>query len=417
MEVMEYKKTYREYEAEIDGEFQQAAERFVKIGYLLKVARDTDILKESGYRDVHEFAKRRYGLDKSQVSRFTRINDRFSMGGNSDQLQDHYKGFGNSKLAIMLQLPDALNEELTPAFSKEEITAIKEEVEEERKITEIEVMTEQEPEVTAAVEGDLLKMVRKLGEEEPDLYKTIWHAARGQGWGEQLLQEIMAPSGQKLYSVRIPGIGRKQLLVKDQENGGSVILIDIRSNGKLGYAWGELMDAWISVVSGETGSAEAAWESLYKQEFSRKEEVAPVQLADKRKESKVTKAKTEPPVVKPAPGKETEDTYKPLPGQMTLTGEHPQSEMGKVIENIEIQAFGQAVEPVQQESGLAAEVQDAEYREATETEESEYTRVEIDNAIGYFETEYNRMAGMGIQSTKSRNYKMALDAIRKVYRS
>lgn len=141
------------------------------------------------------------------------------------------------------------------------------------------------------------------------------------------------------------------------------------------------------------------------------------QLADKRKESKVTKAKTEPPVVKPAPGKETEDTYKPLPGQMTLTGEHPQSEMGKVIENIEIQAFGQAVEPVQQESGLAAEVQDAEYREATETEESEYTRVEIDNAIGYFETEYNRMAGMGIQSTKSRNYKMALDAIRKVYRS
>lgn len=69
MEVMEYKKTYREYEAEIDGEFQQAAERFVKIGYLLKVARDTDILKESGYRDVHEFAKRRYGLDKSQVSR------------------------------------------------------------------------------------------------------------------------------------------------------------------------------------------------------------------------------------------------------------------------------------------------------------------------------------------------------------
>ena len=278
-------------------------------------------------------------------------------------------------------------------------------------------MTEQEPEVTAAVEDDLLKMVRKLGEEEPELYKTIWHAARGQGWGEQLLQEIMAPSGQKLYSVRIPGIGRKQLLVKDQENGGSVILIDLRSNGKLGYAWGELMDAWISVVSGETGSAEAAWESLYKQELSRKEEVAPVQQADKRKESKVTKAKTEPPIAKSIPEKEPENTYKPLPGQMTLTGEHPQSEMGKVIENIEIQAFGQAVEPVQQESGLAAEVQDAEYREATETEESEYTRVEIDNAIGYFETEYNRMAGMGIQSTKSRNYKMALDAIRKVYRS
>lgn len=70
-----------------------------------------------------------------------------------------------------------------------------------------------------------------------------------------------------------------------------------------------------------------------------------------------------------------------------------------------------------QESEQAAEVQDAEYCEIQEVEEIEYTQIEIDNAIGYFETEYNRMAGMGIQNTKSRNYKMALDAIRKTYGS
>ena len=117
-----------------------------------------------------------------------------------------------------------------------------------------------------------------------------------------------------------------------------------------------------------------------------------------------------PPVVKPAQGKETEDTYKPLPGQMTLTGEQPQTEMGRTIENIERQAFEQAVAQMQQESEPAA---DAEYKEIPE--ELEYTQVEINNAIGYFETEYKRMEGMGINSTKSRNYKMALDAIRKVY--
>ena len=74
-----------------------------------------------------------------------------------------------------------------------------------------------------------------------------------------------------------------------------------------------------------------------------------------------------------------------------------------------------ASEPAEQsqEPDPAAEVQDAEYRELPN--EEEYSQIEIDNAIGYFETEYNRMAGMGINSTKCRNYKMALDAIRKVY--
>ena len=56
---------------------------------------------------------------------------------------------------------------------------------------------------------------------------------------------------------------------------------------------------------------------------------------------------------------------------------------------------------------------DAEYREIIE--EPEYTHIEIDAAIGYFEIEYNRMVGMGIQNTKSRNYKIALEAIRKVF--
>ena len=65
-QTIEYKKTYREYKAELDGELQRTAEGFVRIGYLLKVARDTNILKESGYVNVVEFAKAEYGIDKTQ---------------------------------------------------------------------------------------------------------------------------------------------------------------------------------------------------------------------------------------------------------------------------------------------------------------------------------------------------------------
>lgn len=73
-EVIEYR-NYAEYKQELDTELKKTAEGFVRIGYLLKVARDTRILAESGYQNVVEFAKAEYGIDKTQVSRFMNIND------------------------------------------------------------------------------------------------------------------------------------------------------------------------------------------------------------------------------------------------------------------------------------------------------------------------------------------------------
>lgn len=70
------------------------------------MARDTRILAESGYQNVVEFAKAEYGDDKTQVSRFMNINDKFSEGGYAPELKAEYQGFGYAKLSIMLSLPD-----------------------------------------------------------------------------------------------------------------------------------------------------------------------------------------------------------------------------------------------------------------------------------------------------------------------
>ena len=109
---------FRMEKAELDGELQRTAEGFVRIGYLLKVARDTNVLAESGYNSVAEFAQAEYGLDKSQVSRFIRINDEYSEEGYSDRLQERYREFGYAKLSLMLLLPAAVNEEISANFSK-----------------------------------------------------------------------------------------------------------------------------------------------------------------------------------------------------------------------------------------------------------------------------------------------------------
>ena len=105
---------YRGFKAALDTELNQTAESFVRIGYLLKQARDTNILAESGYKSVVDFAQAEYNIDKTQVSRFIHINDKFSEGGYSDHLLPQYQGFGYSKLTLMLALPDAVNEALTP---------------------------------------------------------------------------------------------------------------------------------------------------------------------------------------------------------------------------------------------------------------------------------------------------------------
>lgn len=48
MDIVECKKSYKEFKAELDAEMNRVANGFVRIGYALKVARDTSILYESG---------------------------------------------------------------------------------------------------------------------------------------------------------------------------------------------------------------------------------------------------------------------------------------------------------------------------------------------------------------------------------
>lgn len=92
---------YEEFKQAVNRVLNRTVEDFVLTGYLLKQARDTDILQGSGYADEKEFAWNEYKLDASQVSRYIKINDKFSEGGYSPKLQDQYQGFGYAKLLIL----------------------------------------------------------------------------------------------------------------------------------------------------------------------------------------------------------------------------------------------------------------------------------------------------------------------------
>lgn len=303
--AIKYQQTYNEFKIEFDYEeaelkknMERTAKSFVRIGYLLKVARDTDILKESPYESYIDFAEKEYHLDKSQVSRFININDKYSKDGNSEELDDRYKGFEYSKLAIMLTLPDKVAEELTPSYTKSEIQAVKEEVEEEKKITDIEVMMEDRPEVPKDF-SMLDHAIFFILENEPELFVAL---ADEHFFGinpkYERIPEIMAPAGAKTYSVRIPTMGKYMLMFKD----GDISLVNIRSNTKEKVTASDIGRSLVKIYDvneekdPEDGldSSEDLWEHIYDAEFPKKEEVAPVQQPkEKKKESKVSSSKPE----------------------------------------------------------------------------------------------------------------------------
>ncbi len=313
--------SYEQFKQELDQEFHKSVEGFVRIGYLLKYARETDILYNSGYQSLTEFAEAEYHIDASQVSRFIQINDRFSEGGNSMVLKEKYRGFGYAKLTIMLQFPEEINEELTPDFSKREIQTIQEELKEEEKTTDLEVMMEGEREEQK--EFNLLgKAIHQLLEDEPDLFLDLWKAERD----EKRAKEILSPTGEGMKGVRLQGIGRLMISFKESE----INVISLRTHEKESFPWTALL-----TLLGENDGTDGKekWSGLYKKPFP--EKIAPVQPKKsesktpdakkpekKRKEMKVTKAKVRKEVQQSKQELPKEEPQ--LPGQTSIENDFPE---------------------------------------------------------------------------------------------
>ena len=234
---------------ELNKELFSTAQSVCRIGYLLKLARDTRIL-EGTYKDVYEFASSEFGLDKSQVSRFMNINDRWSIGGNSEELLPEYSQYGSSKLSIMLTLPDEINEELSPEMTKADIQAVKDEYDEEQKITPIEHMAED----TSEVPDDFIQaVVKELNDEHPEPAELFHEFAEeigreltakdGSLYAEDI-KEYYIPDGDKTYIVNIPGQGRHMIKCTEDQ----LMITSMSDMEKSPLSWEEFTAAVIEDI-------------------------------------------------------------------------------------------------------------------------------------------------------------------------
>lgn len=247
-------KGFQAFQEAMDHEIKEASEGFVRIGYLLKVARDTDILHESGFKSVAEFASSRYGLTADIVSRYIAINDRFSEGGYSDCLADRYQAYGMTKLAEMLTLPDEVIAAIPTTATRQEIREIKAEITEEMKKTDLEVILE-EPKVELATLAQ--ETMYQYFDKMPERYSQVFTAVY-QPDAEEALLEALAPTGTGMAMVRVEGRGKLMFSIDGRE----ISIVNVRSQIRTEYTPKELL-LEVRALCPIDKIPEQAWFALY----------------------------------------------------------------------------------------------------------------------------------------------------------
>lgn len=261
--------SYETYKEAFDAEVKRTELGFVRIGYMLRVAKDTDILKESGYATMEEFAWNEYRMDKSQTSRFIKINQRFSVDGYSDQLQERFRGFGVAKLGEMLTLPAEVIEILSPKLSRSDIQDIKREIQEEQNVTDLEVMMEEPNEAQEAMDSSLKRFAHQYIHDNPKSLEGLCAAVKLDG--EQMtgyLMDLLAPSGYAVHMARIQGTGKMMLTISGKNQ--PLNLMNVRTNEKEEYDWKDLKDILHRLIMDT--DPETCWGALYEEPYPPAEE-------------------------------------------------------------------------------------------------------------------------------------------------
>lgn len=259
-----YKDSFRTLTETLRAELRDQAESFVKAGYLLKAARDTEVLQNSSYASVNEFASAEFGLTADMVSRYIRIYERFGEG--EGLLKTDYQGYGVAKLQIMITLPDEVNEQLSPEMSKSQISEVAAEVHEEEKISDMEVMCEDPAENPNLNTIQQFFMSYFKDHKEQFLMVDDVHLPSPSDEQFEEFKEIFFPTGTEMIFARIPQHGKHSLSAKGK-------LMNIRTGETEEYQWSSIYQ---EIVHGISTLLNIMFvESDYKELFG--EEVAPVQ--------------------------------------------------------------------------------------------------------------------------------------------
>ncbi len=210
---------------------------FVRIGYTLRKIDELKLYENDGYKTIAEFAETECKLNASDVTRFMKINERYSIGGYSEELREEFLEYGYSKLSEMLALPDNDMEMITPDASREGIRELKR-------------FNKTEP--AAGVADDIYELIEKFYEVNAEILNDLYSSEAITTGESDKLKEIVNPSGNKTFKK-----GLFFLMMYEQD-------IKIKKFGEnpQTMSWPEFFD-----ITNEIFGEDAAGKNTYKNHF------------------------------------------------------------------------------------------------------------------------------------------------------
>lgn len=197
-----------EYDAldrEIKRTMHRSAKNIVQLGFMLR-----QMLEKRkwayAYSSFDEYLREELHLDYSMATRFININRKYSVSGNSMDIAERYEGYSQGLLIEMLNMPQELEEKVSPDMTVKQVREIKRQAKTEREApvpsqTKETVIDGEYREIEEAEEGGthdeswfVEQYVRIMPSEAAELFE-ICRKERNNSDRAKAIQKHIAPYG------------------------------------------------------------------------------------------------------------------------------------------------------------------------------------------------------------------------------
>ncbi|MDO4275895.1 MAG: hypothetical protein Q4D16_19685 [Eubacteriales bacterium] len=185
---------YIQSKQEIKENIGGIVKSFVRIGWQLTRIDKSRAYELDGYKSIADFAKSEYDMNPSGVSRFMRVYEKYSLPGDTPELQEQYRDFKFAQLVEMLQLPEADRDMFWPEAKREDI----------REMQRFNKENENNPENLMNWQQDqpedkLSKTILEFFREHREILNDIYASEAYRTGNIKEMVEIINPSGNRSY--------------------------------------------------------------------------------------------------------------------------------------------------------------------------------------------------------------------------
>lgn len=275
---------YIQSKNEIKQELGGIVKSFVRIGWQLTRINKSEAYKHDGYSTIAEFAKAEYGMNPSGVSRFMNVYERYSLPGDTPELQEQYKDFKFAQLTEMLQLPEEDRQIFRAEDKREDIRELKD----FNKENENNPMNLLDWKSAQSTEDKLKATIQEFFHEKQGVLNTLYSSEAYQTGNIKEMSQIINPGDSMSY--------RKGtvFLMFHQED----ITVKIFNGEMKNITW-EQFFTYTQEIFAEAAAGSHTYENYFgiTEEVSaepEKEEISPTTEQSVRPESKIAPAQPEP---------------------------------------------------------------------------------------------------------------------------